>query len=213
MDSDPVLCPTGQLFRPSYVGWPRCLGNPDPQGTGSPRPSPAALPPETRNRESPSYRAKAVKGVLGPEASVMDSDPQDENGVARRPFSRYPFGHPVQVVHGLAAADCLNSRKHHAYALWGWASPHSRVSTPRAKCLLLPAMWVTCRFNWPFGTRSHRGRVFTDVSRIPFCRHTLENTFIKSTPRFSHRPCRPPLPLSRYYASHCLRRNCTYPGR
>ena len=86
------------------------------------------------------------------------------------------FGHPVQVVHGLAAADCLNSRKHHAYALWGWASPHSRVSTPRARCLLLPAMWVTCRFNWPFGTRSHRGRVFTDVSRIPFCRHTLENT-------------------------------------
>ena len=123
------------------------------------------------------------------------------------------FGHPVQVVHGLAAADCLNSRKHHAYALWGWASPHSRVSTPRARCLSLPAMWVTCRFNWPFGTRSHRGRVFTDVSRIPFCRHTLENTFIKSTPRFSHRPCRPPLPLSRYYASHCLRRNCTYPGR
>ena len=88
IDSDPVLCPTGQLFRPSYVGWPRCLGNPDPQGTGSPRPSPAALPPETRNRESPSYKAKAAKGVLGREASGMGSDPQDENGVARRPFSR-----------------------------------------------------------------------------------------------------------------------------
>ena len=154
MGSDPVLCPTGQLFRPSYVGWPRCLGNPDPQGTGSPRPSPAALPPETRNRKSPSYRAKAVEGVLGPGASGMGSDPQDENGVARRPFSRYPFGHRVQIVHGLAAADCLNSLKHHAYALWGWASPHSRVSTPRARCLLLPAMWVTCRSAWLFGMRS-----------------------------------------------------------
>ena len=30
-------------------------------------------------------------------------------------------GHPVQVVPGLAGANCLNARQRHASVLWGWA--------------------------------------------------------------------------------------------
>ena len=68
------LYPTGHLFRPSWVGLPRLPRNPDPQGTGSPRPSPTTLPSRDRNRESPSYKARAIKGVLGPEVSGTASD-------------------------------------------------------------------------------------------------------------------------------------------
>jgi len=37
------------------------------------------------------------------------------------------LGHPVQVVPGLAGANCLNARQHHASVFWGQALANLQV--------------------------------------------------------------------------------------
>ena len=60
---EPVPC--GTPFSTILCRFTQAPGNPDPQGTGSPRPSATVLPPENCDHDNPSYNACADMAILG----------------------------------------------------------------------------------------------------------------------------------------------------